>query len=228
MTTAWHSATVEALHPAGPSQLSLVLGAPPAVLGAYHRPGQYHRLQLEGVGESLFALASPPGAPRLEYLVKVTSPLTQALSRLGPGATVQVSLPEGPGFPLARAEGRPLLLVGTGTGFAPLRATLEALRPQRARFGPVTAVWGTHGPTELHWHQSFPLWAQAGIDFRPTVTTPSAGWQGRVGRVHAHLSGLEARELLVFACGQRAMVEELKTQLAMRGVGPDAVLQNFG
>jgi CDP-4-dehydro-6-deoxyglucose reductase len=102
-----------------------------------------------------------------------------------------------------------LLLVGGGTGFAPLKSIVEHIfhhRHQRA----VTLYWGARTPDDLYLAQLPQRWASEHPDFKfvPVVSEPGDSWQGRSGMVHqavlddyADLSGLQ-----VYACGAPAMV----------------------
>jgi NAD(P)H-flavin reductase len=203
----------------------LTMRVAPEVTTAFNAPGQYHWVRLAQLGEAPFAIASPPGRGEFDYLVRRTSPLTLGWTDLEPGAPVEVSLPEGRGFPLDVARGRPLWLVATGTGWAPIRAVLATVLRERTAWGPVRAVYGAHSPAQLAWAREFEHYQRAGIEVVPTVTSATPTWRGAVGRVQRHL-GVPPPGAVAFLCGQAEMMTEVTALLAERGLPPEQVFLN--
>jgi dihydroorotate dehydrogenase (NAD+) catalytic subunit len=80
------------------------------------KPGQFFFLRRPGIGEKPFSPAEDQ--PPL-YLVRVVGQFTEALSKLRPGDAVFLRGPYGNGFPEPQSDRR-LLLIGGGTGVAPL------------------------------------------------------------------------------------------------------------
>jgi NAD(P)H-flavin reductase len=221
----WYPATVAEAATAGAPLVELSLHVPPEVAGAFHAPGQYHRVRLAGA-ENPFAIASGPGTEPFRYLLRRNPGVAAAWAALPVGARLEVSLPRGPGFPLSVARRRPLLLVGTGTGFAPLRSVVEAVLADRAAFGPVYGLVGVHWSQELLWQPQVARWAAQDIRVEGVVSTPGAGWGGRVGHVQDHLTALPLEGAVAFLCGQAAMVSEVTATLAAGGLHPDHVFLN--
>jgi NAD(P)H-flavin reductase len=228
--TLWHPVTLVARSPAaeGLTDLTLELSESP-LRDTHQRPGQYVHLRLPGHEEGLFALASAPGRPRWDLLVKEGSPLTTALIHWPLGAKVEVSLPEGRGFPLEQARGHELLLFATGSGISPIRSVIESIRQEREAYGRVTLYFGVRTPSSFAYARDFEAWEQARIRVVRTVSQPGAsGWQGLTGYVQAHL----AEESLspgtrAFVCGQKEMVQGVMEALRARGLPEGAISQNF-
>jgi NAD(P)H-flavin reductase len=177
--------------------------------------------------DAVFAIASAPGAAHFEYLIRANDGVAGQWVKQAPGQTVEVGLPEGAGYPLERARGRTLLLVGTGTGWAPLRSVLQTIRARRADFGPVHALYGAHEPSQLAWAEEFPQLAGEGITVRPTVSRAAPGWTGDTGRVQHLVTHLPTEDAVAFLCGQSEMVEEVTRALGVRGVSADRVFLNY-
>lgn len=207
----------------------LTLSVPVEVAKAFHAPGQYHRVRAPAgnARDAMFAMASTPGSARFEYLVHTNGAIAEAWARLPVGAEVEVSRPEGKGFPLEQARGRTLLAIGTGTGFAPLRSALLAIRARRAEFGRVHALYGAHSPAHVAWRDELALLAREAIHVTPTVSECVAGWTGEVGRVQHLVGQLPVDDVVVFLCGQSEMVADVTKALAARGVSPERVFLNF-
>ena len=104
---------------------------------------------------------------------------------------------------------RPLLLVGGGTGFAPIKAIVEHLIAERCT-RPMAVYWGGRTRADLYLLELAERWAQAGVRFVPVLSDAPASdaWTGRSGLVHQaamqdypDLSGFQA-----YVCGSPAMV----------------------
>lgn len=121
---------------------------------------------------------------------------------------------EGPlgAFFLREDSDKPVVFVAGGTGFAPIKAILEAAF-QKGSERPMVLYWGGRRPQDLYMRELAEQWAKAHANFRfvPVVSEalPEDDWQGRTGLVHqavmADLPDLSGHE--VYACGTPAMVE---------------------
>lgn len=122
---------------------------------------------------------------------------------------------EGPlgSFALRTDSDRPILLVASGTGFAPIKAMLAwAFEKSLHRQRPISLYWGARTRRDLYQLDVPEAWAaaQPGFRFVPVLSEPGpdCAWQGRTGLVHAaamqdlpDMRGIEA-----YACGAPAMV----------------------
>ena len=223
----WSSATLIQNDVVGPGLHRLTLDVAPQVARSFHAPGQYHRVRLPSGEDATFAIASPPGAARFEYLLRASEGVAGGVTSLPVGSLVDVSLPDGPGFPLDQARGRNLVLVGTGTGFAPLRSVLLTVMKERSSFGQVHGAYGVLTPAHLAFGAELAGWASAGLKIVPTVTTTAAGWTGAVGQVQSLLDALPTEDAIAFLCGQNEMVKEMTELLGQRGLPAERVFLNF-
>lgn len=226
-----HLLPVLDVRPAASKQVLLALGArgTPVQKGHVH-PGQYALVKLGKDVPRPFAIASPPGSDRVELLLKLPPEPTAAVLALTRDDKIAVSAPRGDGFPLARAEGKSLWLVATGSGVAPLRAVIETLLPQRARFADVSLLYGVRHADELAFADRFGQWSGRGVKVIPVVSQPAPGtWEGPVGRVQDHLPARFERphETWAFLCGLPEMDREVSAALLSRGVGPDQIFRNY-
>lgn len=226
---AWSPAHVAAVAPAAEGLVTLALDVGGTPLAGTHRaPGQYVRLALPEVGEGVFAIASAPARTRWEFLLKTGSALPDALAALPAGAVVQVSAPEGRGFPLETAHGSDLLLFATGSGISAIRSVIESVRADRARFGEVTLYFGARTPEAFAYRDELEHWEAAGIRVVRTVSQPGAsGWQGLTGYVQAHLGEVRTEGAHAFLCGQADMVEGVTQALATRGMPRERMHLNY-
>ena len=136
---------------------------------------------------------------------------------------------EGPfgSFFLREESDKPIVLLASGTGFAPVKALIEHLQ-FKGITRPVTLYWGGRRPGDLYLHE----WMQVRASQMPHLTyipvvsdaLPEDGWRGRTGFVHqavvddfADLSGHQ-----VYACGAPIVVDLARAAYtAQRGLPPE-------
>jgi ferredoxin-NADP reductase len=201
-------------------------------LGVY-RPGQYVSLGIENGDELVqrpYSIVSlDASGTRVELFVRrlPEGRLSSLLWTIPVGARVRVGPARGL-FTLDTGDPRPRLMIGTGTGLAPLLAMLEAA----AGRGDTTPNYLIHGVSyfgELAYGERIASWAAAGvpIDYRPTVSRPheprNSGWSGPVGRAEAQVELLlrDNRALTsssAYLCGNPDMIELCRNVLLAAGV----------
>jgi CDP-4-dehydro-6-deoxyglucose reductase len=130
---------------------------------------------------------------------------------------------EGPfgSFFLREDSDKPIVLLASGTGFAPIKAIIEQLEFS-ASARPAVLYWGCRTKDDLYLHD----WAVAAaarlpnLTYIPVLSEPrdADGWQGRTGFVHeavmADLPDLSAHQ--VYACGAPVMVDAAKRDFVSR------------
>jgi ferredoxin-NADP reductase len=187
-------------------------------------PGQFLSLTRQ-IGENeitrAYSIASPPRAERFALCANLVPDghFSPVLFGLQPGDEIDFKGPYGAFIPR-----RPLsdsILVATGTGIAPFRSILQAgvgEHPDR-RFTLIFGVRHEHG---LLYHQEWLAMANAypNFDYRPTLTRPPENWRGLTGRVQQHtLDALgDRRDLDVYICGLREMVDDVRARLKEIGL----------
>lgn len=124
-------------------------------------------------------------------------------------------------FFLREESDKPIVLLASGTGFAPVKALVEhLLHLQSTR--PVTLYWGGRRPLDLYMNELCEQWAAIVPNFRyvPVVShaLPEDHWSGRTGFVHAavmhdlpDLSGYQ-----VYACGAPIVIDSARRDFALQ------------
>lgn len=107
---------------------------------------------------------------------------------------------------------KPMVLLASGTGFAPIKAIVEHLRAENSS-RPMTLYWGGRRPQDLYMDALCRQWEAILPNFAyvPVVSNalPEDDWSGRTGFVHQavvnDLPDLSGHQ--VYACGAPLMVE---------------------
>ncbi|MDQ0140790.1 2Fe-2S iron-sulfur cluster-binding protein [Cupriavidus necator] len=220
-----HRALVQAVRPLSADVMHVELEVPEA--GALdYRPGQYLKLlSADGLARS-FSMASVPRDGCIDLHVRRIPGGTFTdgiLPRMRAGDAIEVELPLGNFFYRAR-DYRPLLMVATGTGLAPIKAILESLM-EDPDCPPVSLYWGMRQVQDLYLHGEIPAWGERLYDFRyaPVLSRAGADWQGRRGYVHdAALADLgDLSEYAIYLCGSPHMIRDARAAFIAHGASPD-------
>src|SRR5215471_12412458 len=186
-------------------------------------PGQFVSISAQ-VGAKIitraYSIASAPGnGARFELCLNRVpgGTLSGPLFEMKAGDTVEIKPPLG--MFVLRQPPRDSLFVATGTGIAPFRAMLLGhLNEASPAF---TLLFGVRFESHLMYRQEFEDLARHFPQFRfwPTLSRPDPGWGGRSGHVQAHLAEAlgERRDLDVYLCGLKAMVDDVRRILKEMG-----------
>jgi len=135
---------------------------------------------------------------------------------------------EGPfgSFFLREDSDKPMILLASGTGFAPIKAIIEHLRHAGSQRH-AELYWGCRSKVDLYMHDWMLEAAAAMPNLRyiPVLSEPKPddGWTGRTGFVH-HAVMHDHPNLMnhqVYACGVPIMVETAKRDFEMKCGLPD-------
>ena len=148
----------------------------------------------------------------------------QVFSTLKERDILRIEGPHGT-FSLQEDSDKPIILVASGTGFAPIKAVIEHAIEQKIT-RPMTLYWGGRRPTDLYLNQLCTDWAASipGFSYIPVISDALAedGWNGRTGFVHqavmddiADLSGHQ-----VYACGAPIVVDSAKRDFVAKAQLP--------
>jgi CDP-4-dehydro-6-deoxyglucose reductase len=143
---------------------------------------------------------------------------------------LRIEAPLGSYF-LREESDRPIILMGGGTGFAPIKGIIEhAFKIGIAR--PMHLYWGVRSRADLYMPDLPEAWAAEHANFRytPVLSEPDADWRGATGWVHERVIGdypeLSAHE--VYMSGPPPMIEAGRDAFLAHGLpGEDLYSDSF-
>ena len=204
----------------------------PANQNLQYRAGQYVEFILRDGARRSYSMANAPHnlgtPPSIELHIrhlpggKFTD---QVFSTLKEKDILRMEGPFGSFF-LREDSRKPLVLLASGTGFAPIKALIERLE-HIGNTRPAVLYWGCRRKADLYQHD----WAEAAaarlpwLRYVPVLSEADAqdGWSGRTGLVHqavmADWPDLSGHE--VYACGVPIMVESAQRDFTQRCQLPD-------
>lgn len=196
--------------------------------------GQYIDFLLRDGDRRSYSMANAPhtlesGAPQIELHIRHMPGGKFTDHVFGAMKEKEIQRIEGPqgSFYLREDTQKPIVLLASGTGFAPIKAILEHMQ-HKAINRAVFLYWGGRRPSDLYLNDW--VLAQAAhmpqLRYIPVISnaTEQDQWQGRTGFVHAavvqdipDLSGYE-----VYACGAPIVVESAKRDYMAAGLPEEA------
>ena len=192
--------------------------------------GQYIEFLLRDGSRRSYSMGNAPhtleaGAPKVELHIrhmpggKFTDPVFTTMKEKD---ILRVEGPYGSFF-LREDSDKPMVLLASGTGFAPIKALMEHMQ-HKGITRPATLYWGGRRPSDLYMHDwvEGQLAQMPNLHYVPVVSnaTPEDAWTGRTGFVHhavlqdhPDLSGFQ-----VYACGAPIVVDSAQRDYGAAGL----------
>lgn len=189
----------------------------PATENFHFSSGQYLDILLSQHRRRSFSIASTPQDSLIELHIRrvADGEFTQQLfDGMQPGTLLRLEGPLGQ-FWFRHESPRPALMIGGGTGYAPLRSMLHSLlhRDDRRR---LRLYWGAQRAEDLYEdeHLRTLMRKHPTLSYTPVISHPQAqpDWHGRRGWVHeaALADHPDLANWDVYASGPPAMVEAIR------------------
>ncbi len=219
---------VMTFHKLAPDVMRLYLKLP-ATERLQFLAGQYIDVLLKDGRRRSFSLANPPHNDEyLELHVRLVAGgefTGHVFNGLREKAILRFQGPLGSFF-LREESQRPIIMVGGGTGFAPLKSMLEHafhVGVQRS----IHLYWGARSREDLYLNELPEAWAERHPNFRytPVLSDPGSdsNWRGRSGWVHAAVADdyADLSSYEVYMSGPPAMIDAARVAFAERGLDAD-------
>lgn len=219
-------ARVMAIARPAPDVAVLTLQLPASEVLRYHA-GQYVEFILRDGARRSYSMANAPHTqadkPAIELHIRHMPGGKFTEHVFGAMKEKEILRLEGPfgSFFLREDSDKPIVLLASGTGFAPIKAIIEHLE-FKGITRPTVLYWGCRSKADLYLHD----WAEAAaarlpnLRYVPVLSEPKPedGWSGRTGFVHqavmADLPDLSGHQ--VYACGAPIMVESARKDFLAR------------
>lgn len=212
---------VEKLDKVAPDVIELHLRLPASEKFQFHA-GQYIDFLLKDGKRRSYSLANAPekeGVLELHIRLVPGGLFTEQV--FGTMKVKDILRFEGPhgGFFLREESSKPVILLASGTGFAPIKSIVEHALAQGSR-RPLHIYWGCRKQADLYMNALPEDWAAKypHIQYTPVLSEPEAGWTGRTGFVHQAvitdyptLAGHQ-----VYACGAPVMIDAARQDFTSR------------
>ena len=197
-----------------------------------HRPGQFVELSVIGSGEAPISISSSPTRPGIvEFCIRKTGRVTNALFRLPLNALVGIRGPYGNGFPIEKLKDNNLLIIAGGLGMAPLRSLLWYALDNRTKFKDIILMLGAKTPDEMLFkYELLKLIDRPDMNCLLTVDKDEEGiWRAYFGVVTKLFDYAELDPATTYAalCGPPIMYKFVLKELLKRNFSKDRILMSL-
>lgn len=179
---------------------------------------------------SYFAIASSPhDTGSYEFVIKGVTPLSNALIDLQPNGEVEVEGPMGKGFDLTAHKGKNIILMGVGTGIAPLRSVWLDLIKHREDYGDISIYAGFLSAMHHLLTDELESLSEHRIQISISLATGHDDWHGPVGYVQQALEANNPTPENTTVClaGMNVMVDACTETLLNMDFDEQQILVNF-
>lgn len=186
------------------------------------KPGQFVSLKIKNndvTRPRSYSILNPPSIRgRLELCIKIVEGgfASEIFSGVQVGYEFEVRGPFGHFVFDEESSLQEQVFIGTGTGVAPFYSMLFEYVPKMAQTK-FTLLFGVRSKEGLFLHEDFERLALEHSNFTYVPTLSREEWQGKMGRVQAHI-GEEVFGRVFYICGLKEMVGETKQLLEAKGV----------
>jgi CDP-4-dehydro-6-deoxyglucose reductase len=207
------------------------LQLPAADVFKYHA-GQYVEFMLAGGARRAYSMANAPHTqaetPQVELHIRHTPGgkfTDHVFSNMKEKEILRVEGPFG-SFYLREESTKPMVLLASGTGFAPIKAIIEHMQFKGIK-RPAVLYWGGRRPADLYMNDWVlgKLAEMPNLSYVPVISDALAedAWTGRTGFVHnavlQDLPDLSTHQ--VYACGAPIVVDSAQAAYALAGLPDD-------
>ncbi len=213
---------VASLNRLSPDVMAVRLQLPASDVFKYHA-GQYVEFLLAGGERRAYSMANAPHTqldkPGVELHIRHMSGGKFTDHVFGAMKEKDILRIEGPfgSFFLREDSDKPIMLLASGTGFAPIKALIEHMQSKNIT-RPAVLYWGARRPADLYMND----WVLAKLAEMPNLRyVPVVSdalredqWTGRTGFVHKAVleDQPDLSDYQVYACGAPVVVESARTE----------------
>ena len=189
--------------------------------------GQYMDILLPGGKRRAFSIASSPSEQDfIELHVKYVDGggfTGHVFEGMKTGEILRLEGPLGTFF-LRLNSPRPILMMGGGTGFAPLKAMIEDLI-HAGDERPITLYWGVRSEADLYANALIEAFGRQhpNFDYVPVLSEPDTNWTGATGFVHQALLDQhpDLSPFEIYMSGPPIMVHSARKAFLAAGITED-------
>ncbi len=207
-----------------------VMDVPTDVWSEHIYPAQYVELVLEDMEPWHATIASRPGQPFFEFLVKDVGERSHRISSLEVGDEIGISKPKGKGFPLLAHRKHNLLMVCCGVAICAMRPVIQDVMLARSDWMRVMLFYGERTADRIVFPDEQEKWREMRIETFLSASHPAEGtyWRGHVGWVQDHIVEImpETEQTVAFLAGKPEMIEEVSSLLGRMNMPPNRVFLN--
>ncbi len=173
--------------------------------------------------EHPFSISSAPvDRPRIAFTIKESGDFTGQIGKIAPGTRAYLDGPHG-NFTLAGRQGRGVVFIAGGVGFAPIMGILRQLGAERYPHA-VRLIYGNRVETQILYREEIETLKRAlNFEVDYVLSEPPPGWSGLTGELTPDILGrclpdAGGGDWLYYLCGPLPMMDSVESALMARGI----------
>lgn len=190
--------------------------------------GQFITIKINDGGPSIcfrgYSIASSPKDHTFEVCIKIIPQGRGSnwLNSLKEDDNIEFIGPNG-GFIFNTNSSKKILLIGAGTGIAPLKS-IAGDELSKGNKQPISILWGLRYMKDIFYKDYFEnlMHVHKNLSFEITLSQPGKDdWKGKKGRVTEILKNLSNQDFAnteAYICGLKHMIEDVKNILKEKGL----------
>ena len=202
------------------------------------KPGQFVMAGLllkdkegkERVMTRAYSIASTPTYPHLELIIKEIPDgfISKELGKLRAEDDIYIKGPYG-NYIYEESMGKKIVLIGAGSGIAPLRCILQYVTDKKLSGVEVLFIYSNKTPADIICRKELEIYAKNNKNVKVlfTITRPEGtGWKETTGRIDAEMLKKEINDVagsLYYLCGSPAFVKGVKETLVSVGAPKERI-----
>lgn len=196
-----------------------------------YKQGQFAEISVLGVGEAPISITSSPARKGyLEFSIRKTGKVTDAIHGLKKGDSLFIRGPYGNSFPYEEIKGKSIYFIAGGIGLPPLRSLINMVMDNRKEFGHIKILYGAKTPDELCFKKELEEWKKIpDTEVWLTVDKPCDGWGCTVGVVTElwKETNVHPKNAVAIVCGPAIMIKFVVAKLAESGFKEEDVVMTL-
>ncbi len=190
-------------------------------------PGQFIQVGILGIGECPLGPCSYNNQ-EIEMIIKNAGNVTSAIFKLKKGDSLDIRGPYGKGFPLEKIKGKDLIIIGGGTGIAPVSSLIDYIYKNDKNFGDIKIYFGFKDENNILIKNKFKPWKKK---FNLTITLDEKLGIGNIktkkGFIHEVIKNekikINSENTIAFICGPEIMMKNVSEELNNLGIKNNSI-----
>lgn len=188
-----------------------------------HDPGQFFQCSVLGIGEAAISICSA-SEDHFELSIRDVGNVSHKLCSLEVGDNYGLRGPYGHGYEMKKFEGNDIVVIGGGSGVAPVRGIIQHMEKNRDKYGSIDLLFGFRKKSFLLFESDFENWKSKDMNLHIAMNE-EADYPGAVkGFVTDILDPITPNEnKIIFLCGPPIMIKFVAKALIEKGFAPSQI-----
>jgi sulfite reductase subunit B len=183
-----------------------------------HDPGQFFQCSAMGIGEAAISICSS-SEDYFELSIRSVGNVTHRLCEMKVGDKFGLRGPYGHGYEMKKFEGKDIVVIGGGSGVAPVRGIIKHIEKFRGNFGTVDLLFGFRKKSFMLFEEDFAGWKEQKMDIKIAMNEEAdypGATKGFVTDILDHIN--PDKNKIVFLCGPPIMIKFVAQALIEKGI----------